>query len=46
MNHNRRLERTVAKATGVCVWGGGGGLNVFHWCQIFVLDAVTPYIIP
>ena len=31
------LERTAALAT----WGGGGGLNVFYWYQIFTLDLVV-----
>ena len=30
------LERAAALAT----WGGGG-LNVFYWCQIFTLDLVV-----
>ena len=32
------LERTAALAT---LGGGGGGLNVFYWCQIFTLDLVV-----
>ena len=35
INNNRTtaLERTAAQAS------GGGGLNLFCWCQIFALDS-------
>ena len=26
---------------GVCVWGGGGGIYVFYWYQIFALDSAV-----